>query len=443
MNAGKINKILDKELAEIKPYENEIKKIKEASKVIVEALKKELKRKKMKAEVFIGGSLAKNTIIKKEKYDIDIFVRFDKKYSEDKIRENFDKLIKSVRIKKAKMKMVHGSRDYAQLNFEKVFFEIVPSLKVGKPGEARNVTDLSYFHVNYIVNKIKKKLFRKKLSSKRNKRKKLADEIMLAKAFCYAQDCYGAESYIRGFSGYALELLVAYYGSFLNFLKAIASLKNGKIIIDSEKKYKNKQEIERELNSAKLESPIILIDPTFKERNATAALSAETFLKFKEACRKFLKNPSKTFFEKQEVDEEKLKKLAKRKKADFVCFTARTNKQAGDIAGSKLLKFYNLFAREIEKYFLVLEKAFKYNEKNEAEFFFVLKKKKEVIFSGPPIVAVENMLAFKKRHKNCFIKNGKVYAREKSKNVRDFFKSFKEKNKERIKNMSIINLSLS
>ncbi|MBD3252791.1 hypothetical protein GF386_03610, partial [Candidatus Pacearchaeota archaeon] len=54
------------------------------------------------------------------------------------------------------------------------------------------MTDLSYFHVNHILKKIKKN-------------KNLSDEIRLAKKFAYSQNCYGAESYIHGFSGYALE----------------------------------------------------------------------------------------------------------------------------------------------------------------------------------------------------------------------------------------------
>jgi len=62
-----------------------------------------------------------------------------------------------------------------------------------------------------------------------------------------------------------------------------------KIVIDIEKHYKNKQAVLMDLNSSKLHSPIILIDPTYKERNALAALSSETFRKFQEVSLKFLK----------------------------------------------------------------------------------------------------------------------------------------------------------
>jgi tRNA nucleotidyltransferase (CCA-adding enzyme) len=90
--------------------------------------------------------------------------------------------------------------------------------KISKPKEAENITDLSYSHVNYI--------------KKRIKNKKILDEIRIAKAFCYATNTYGAESYIGGFSGYAIELLVYHYGSFLKFIKAISKLDGKKEIID-------------------------------------------------------------------------------------------------------------------------------------------------------------------------------------------------------------------
>ena len=91
-----------------------------------------------------------------------------------------------------------------------------------------------------------------------------------------------------------------------------------------------------DLNEAKLESPIILIDPTFKSRNALAALSQETFEKFKQDAKKFLKSPSIKDFEIQELDLDKVKQNAKKNKHEFILIETKTRKQEGDIAGSKL-----------------------------------------------------------------------------------------------------------
>jgi len=280
--APRIKEVLNEEILKITPSGEEVKSINFKVREILSALSGNMKKSKIKADVFIGGSFAKDTLIRKGKHDVDIFVRFDsEKYGEEeKLAELLKKIVPKNSVR------VHGSRDYFRIKQDNIEFEIIPVLKIKKPSEAKNITDLSYFHVNYIKNKIKKN-------------KKLADEIRLAKAFLYYQNCYGAESYINGFSGYAVELLMVSYGGFVRFLDSCLKhdFSKGKIIIDAEKLYKNKETIMREMNEAKLNSPIVLVDPTFKERNALAALSNETFDKFKQVAAKFAKNPSEKFFE--------------------------------------------------------------------------------------------------------------------------------------------------
>jgi len=386
---NRIKEVLKKQVLLIKPGK-EKEKIDRETAEFIKQLEKEIKKRKIRAEVFVGGSLAKDTLIKREKYDIDIFVRFDRKYGDNKISSILNKILK-------RGKKIHGSRDYFQIRRGKMVFEIVPVLRIEKPEEAENVTDLSYFHVKYIKNKI-------------NKNKKLADEIRLAKIFCYAQNCYGAEGYIRGFSGYALELLVCYYGGFLKFIREMVNKKEKqRIILDPNKFYKNKQEILLELNEAKIQSPIVFVDPTFRERNALAALSSETFEKFKKICKKFLSKPSDKFFEKQNIEEE-----LKNKHKNLTIIEVRTSKQKGDIAGSKLRKFYDFLSRRMEKYFEIKIREFEYTEeKNLGKIYLVLKQKKKIIVEGPPITSIDNLNKFKKKHKNCFIKKGRAYAREK------------------------------
>ncbi len=397
----KIKEVLARQISLIKPPERELKIINRETEKFIKELERGIKKGKIRAEVFIGGSLAKETIIRKGSYDIDIFARFDKSYKDNELSAILGKVLKNAR-------KIHGSRDYFQVKKGKIIFEIIPTVKTAKPEQARNVTDLSYFHVNYIKNKIRKN-------------KKLADNIRLGKAFCYSQNCYGAESYIGGFSGYALELLVSYYGSFLDFIKAAAKSED-KIILDPGKFYKNKNEVLLELNEAKLQSPIVFVDPTFRERNALAALSLKTFEKFKKACREFLNKPSEKFFEKQDLE----KNLKKRHK-DLIIITARTNRQRGDIAGSKLKKFYGFLTVKLEKYFEVKARDFLYDEKsNTGKIYLSVKPKKKLVISGPPVTAAEHLLRFKKAHKNCFIKKGKSYAYEKGISFGKFLNELKK-----------------
>ncbi len=417
----KINEVLKEALTEAKPSLKEIGDIENKLKDFLIKLNHKLKSSKIDAEVFVGGSYAKRTLIKREKYDVDIFVRFDKKYIGKDISALTHKILEGI---KSNPIRIHGSRDYFKVNVEPwIFFEIVPVIKISKPQEAENITDLSYFHVKYLNKKLKKGL---------------SDDIILAKSFCHANRVYGAESHIKGFSGYSLELLIQYYGSFLKFIREIAKSKEDKIIIDAEKHYSNKKQILMDMNSSKLESPIILVDPTFRQRNALATLSYWTFKKFKDACREFLENPDIKFFKLKEIDFEKIGENAKKKKYDFVLLRISTKMQKGAIAGSKLLKFYEHLDNSLEKYFEIQEKEFYYRNEQYADCFFVGKKKEGLVIRGPPISKIEEVKKFKEKHKKTFVKSKIIYSKDEAKsNFKEFIVSWREKNREIIKSMYI------
>jgi tRNA CCA-adding enzyme len=420
-----VNSVLKDVLKKVEPGKEELKIIENSLRVFLYRLEKKIDASKISAEIFVGGSFAKGTLIKKEEYDIDIFVRFDKKYRE----KEFHGLLKKILKGEKNMTLVHGSRDYFRMNIAKnLFFEIIPVKKVKNPREAENITDLSYSHVNYIKRKLKNKKF--------------FDEIRLAKAFCYATNSYGAESYIQGFSGYGLELLIYHYKSFLKFARAVVKM-GGKEIIDIEKHYKNKNQILMDLNASKLHSPIILIDPTYKQRNALAALSEETFQKFRKACRDFLKNPGAGIFESKKIDLEKIMKNARKKRYESILLRAKTSKQEGDIAGSKLLKFHRYLEQEISRFFDIKGKGFEYLEGKSARYLFVAKKKRELLISGPSLKQKEHVRKFKKKHKKVFAKKGKIHTRKKIKsNLKKFIQDWRRKHKKITKDMYITELKV-
>jgi len=420
-----IKEILKREIDLIKPSSEEIAGIELELAKLRANIEEKIKKQKISAEIFIGGSFAKKTLIKKEKYDIDVFVRFDMKYDAEKISSMLKRLLPK------NVKKIHGSRDYFSLNKEiksiSVDFEIIPVIKIKNPVEAKNIMDLSYFHVNYVRKKIAKNT-------------RLADEIKLAKAFVHFQGCYGAESYINGFSGYALELLIVHYKSFVNFIKNIAKSSREKIVIDTEKFYKNRESILREVNEAKLSSPIILIDPTFKERNAVAALSQETFNMFRNACIGFLKKPSLEFFKKKDV----ISFLDKKYKNKLIKLNLLTEKQAGDIAGTKLKKFFSFFCSKIERYFEIKEKYFEYDEKqNMGKVYFVLNGRKEILFRGPPVGMEDRLKEFKKEHKKVIIQAGKSYAKEKNNlTFNKFLNEFSNKDEKILREMGVSSVEI-
>jgi len=427
MNA---KRIFDEVASSLSVSKEEQKILIKESERITSLIREGLKKAKTSAEVFVGGSFAKNTLVKGEFYDIDIFVRFDWKY-EDISRLLSNVLEKLTKKNKLKLEKLHGSRDYFRIIVRKnIIFEIVPVIKIKKPKEARNVTDLSYFHVNYVKRELKKG--------------KLEREVILAKQFCKAQKIYGAESYVNGFSGYALECLIINYKSFEKMLKELSKAKPGeRIIIDSEGLYKKKNDVLFEMNESKLGSPIILIDPTWKERNALAALSRETFEKFQDAASSFLKKPSRDFFIVKKFNLEALKEKAKKSKAEFVKIELETDKQPGDIAGTKLKKFASYLEKEMSRYFQIIEKEFDYSGKSKAAAYLIAKSKGEIIRIGPPKTLSEHAKAFKKQNKNIFEKQGILHARIKVNfSAKKFINEFSKKYAKTIKSMDITSLKI-
>lgn len=421
MNLKRVLESIDSEVDKEK-----LKEIKSKTDEILSFIREEIKKQKIDADVFLGGSLAKGTIAPGRFYDIDIFVRFGLEYEElsSFLEKIIDKVAKNGKYVKDR---IHGSRDYFRMwREEEIVFEIIPVSKIKKPNEARNVTDLSYFHVNYVKNALRGK--------------KTAQEIVLAKKFCKSNGIYGAESYVNGFSGYGLECLIIYYKTFENMIKSLIKVKD-RIIIDPAKKFRKKEEALFELNESKLKSPIILIDPTYKERNALAALSRETFENFKEIGKKLIKKPSTSFFEKKGFNKEELESLAKKSKAELLEIVLNTDRQEGDIAGTKLKKFSNFVERELSEYFKVLGKHFEYDLKNKANLYLILQTKKDIVRIGPPLKMKEAVKAFRKNNRECFEKNGFVHSRIKINfSGKEFLERFKQKYKDKIKEMDITEL---
>ena len=254
------------------------KKFSAATTLFLRKLNSSLKEGK----AILGGSGAKGTWLSGN-HDMDIFVLYGYSKFRDK-SPGLSNLLETV-LKKAfsgtKISRVHGSRDYFKLSFEGFNFEVVPILKISRAEQAINITDISPLHSRWV-----------------NKHAaKSKDDIRLLKRFCKAQNLYGAESYIGGFSGYVLEILIAHYGSFEKVLKASLKWKE-KDIIDPSRFYKGREALFH-INSSKLQSPLIVVDPVDKSRNAYAALSEDKFLRFKDTAKKYLHKPGEEFLKKR------------------------------------------------------------------------------------------------------------------------------------------------
>ncbi|MFH1770173.1 MAG: CCA tRNA nucleotidyltransferase [archaeon] len=406
-----MKELLSKIKKELKPDNRVITEVDDTVKKINSLLKKE----KIKADCVKGGSTAKGTFLKND-YDVDLFVRFDYSYKGKKISDILEPVLK----KAFKIERVHGSRDYFQIQ-NKLLFEIVPVLKITDYRKAANVTDMSPLHVTYVNKKLKE-----------NQR----DEIRLAKQFCKSAKVYGAESYIKGFSGHILDLLIIHYGSFEKLITAATKWKP-KMVIDLEKHLKDPI---KQLDKAKTHSPLIIVDPIQPDRNAAAAMNMEKFSLFVEACWKFLKNPSIEFFRVKPI----VKKEIKLDEDEQLIFMeALPLKGKKDIIGAKLLKTFQFLRAKIRKNdFELVDSGFEFIDKGI--MYFIIKKEilsKTMIMAGPPLTEKIGVERFREKHKNTFVENNRLYAEEnrKYREIDNLIKdSLKDKYiKERTKKISV------
>ncbi len=358
-------------------------------KAVTQSFLTSLNKKLSGASAILGGSGAKGTWLSGS-HDVDIFVLFDfQKYFQksDTLSEVLLPSLKKAFPKK-KIERLHGSRDYFQLSYEGITFEVVPILKISKAEDAVNITDVSPLHAKWVTKQCKNK-----------------EEVLLAKQFCKAQGLYGAESYIAGFSGYVLEILIVRYGSFEKLLKACLKWKK-KEIIDVAGHYKGK-DVLFELNKSKTISPLVVVDPVDSSRNAAAALGDEKVALLKTVAKKYLKNPADSFFVKQEVVKENLK-------GNVVWLDVVPLKGKRDVVGAKLLKVFVHLSKRLEP-FGISKSGWEYGEKSF--FYFVLKRDGLPEFDirkGPPVKMKDAVKQFKKKHKTTFTKSGHVMARIKN-----------------------------
>ena len=366
-------------LEQIKPTEEEKRSIKK----LIESVLKKIKIEDAKFE--LGGSYAKDTFLTGN-YDIDVFVKFPyKKYRNKDISEMLHKKLGFGH------KRIHGSRDYFQLQRKKYTFEFIPVLDIKNSSQAKNITDVSPLHKKWVKQHLKN-----------------PDEVRLVKKFCRAQEVYGAESYIKGFSGYVLEILIVHYGSFFNFIKAVSKWRLP-VYIDVSRHYKNKEEALKKINKSKTSNGLIIVDPTQKERNAAAAISKEKVSMLINSCKEYLRNPSDEFFIEKKLNIKDL--VVESGENNLLLGKIKTFKGKKDVMGSKLVKVYDYVENKL-KYagFNVIKSGWYFNK--DSLIYYIVKDEflhDKITHSGPPLKEKRHVEEFKKKHGNYKISKGKIY----------------------------------
>ncbi len=274
--------VLTKALELVVPDAEEIRRAKKAEEEIKNRLDK------LDVEYIFVGSYARNTWLRGN-LEIDVFLLFPENMSKEDLRVKGLEIGKSVldeyEIRYAEHPYVHGKVGDVEV-------DVVPCYKLSDARSIKSAVDRTPFHHRWLKDRIKGK----------------ENEVRLLKGFLKANGIYGAEYKVRGFSGYLCELLVVFYGSFLEILK-------------NARKWSRRTVIDVARGEVKEGKEFFVVDPVDEKRNVAANLSLDNLARFVHLARLFMESPSLSFFmppKKPKVDNTRLMEvLSERDSAVF------------------------------------------------------------------------------------------------------------------------------
>jgi len=387
----KAKSFIKKALKEILPDKKTERELKSLARKVLKIAKR--KAKKYKADAIIVGSITRDTWLP-DKKEFDVFILFPKELSPVDLEkyglEVGEKIVKEM---KGTFTLKYAQHPYLSAEINDVEIDIVPCFKVKNTSELKSAVDRTPFHAKYLQKHLKKNQ---------------ANEVRLLKKFLKSHGLYGADAKTQGFSGYLCELLIIKYKNFLNLLKS-AKKWNIQEIIDLENYYK-KSEYPL-LKKMFRDQPLIVIDPTDKERNVAAALSCENFYKFKKVSEEFLNNPcEETFFGKTNyMTDFEFSRMKLKRGTEILLIKFKPPSVSPDILWPQLRKFAERIKNILEerKYeFKVYGKDVYTDEKElalvllELEVYSLPNVQKII---GPIVFDEKNSKAFLEAHKNPLI----------------------------------------
>ncbi len=357
-------------------------------------------------EIMLTGSVARGTNVRGN-YDIDIFLLFKNNISEEEMEKRGIEIAKRV-IKKHRNEtyvMKYAEHPYLMLNMNDrgITVDLVPSFKIKDASERVSAVDRTQLH-NQFINS--------------NFNERLRDDVRLLKTFLTSNGIYGAEARIEGFSGYLCELLIFHFGSFSNFLSAMASLKLPAVL-----DIKNNSRIQGMQADfvKKFSKDFIVIDPVDENRNVAANVSSESLSLLMLKARKFLAEPSVSAFygsKFSDVDSKaQVRKLGKELGLDVYVLAFKVPDIAEDIIWQQIKKMRKRIEDILKQSNFAPELSFQnISDKFGVISFFInpmsCNSKK---IAGPQIIMADSVDAFMKKHRKpfVFIEGDKIYSMQK------------------------------
>ena len=335
------------------------------------------------------GSAARSTWLRGN-HDIDIFITFPETLSKEELTVRGCAIAEKLAETADHREDRHSEHPYIHIRKYGFEIDLVPCFRVPDASCIKSAVDRTPFHCRFIKERIAGR----------------EDDVLLLKQFMKGAGVYGSEVRNRGFSGYASELLVIFYGSFDEVIKAAAQWKPG-VFIDI-----------MDHGNVSFDDPLVMIDPTDPGRNVSAALSLDRFMKLADHARAFIRRPDVSFFFREKTlpysDEEILSVFEKRG-TYFTAIRFRSPKKADDTLYPQLFRMENSVRETLENNDFKVIRTLSYGDDEECVILIELLSgllPPVRVKDGPPVSAHPNSDAFRKKYVaagdtySIFIRNG-------------------------------------
>jgi tRNA nucleotidyltransferase (CCA-adding enzyme) len=384
-----LNTILASIIPSIRPSDKERHRLKTLAQRLIERINSIGKAEGLNVNGILVGSSARGTWISGE-HDLDIFIMFPPHVERQYLEEKGLYIARRIALEGDCFEERYAEHPYIHAVIDGFEVDLVPAFNVENAAQIKSAVDRTPFHNKYVASRIGG----------------LEDDVLLLKQFQKGSGVYGSELKTHGFSGYLVELLVIYYGSFEKVLKAACDWKFGTLI-----------DIENH-GIINHKDPLIMIDPTDPARNVAAALSPDNMCIFMDRACDFLKNPDGSYFHisiLQPLGDKDLEYLIFTRGTSLIAVEFEAPDEVEDVLFPQLYKLEGSCHEMLERYdFRVYNSGVWAKEKAivlyELESATLPNVKKH---TGPMVGTKEHASAFKSKYdhanklSNVYIRDGK------------------------------------
>ena len=309
-------------------------------------------------EAIVGGSYAKDTWVSGSR-EVDVFARFPAA-NEEELEAQVPALFAAF----PEAEHVHGSRTYLRADIGGVTVEIIP---IRPLTDDANTMDHSPDHITYV---------QKHLTS--------PNDVRRLKSLLRENRIYGAESHVRGFSGYVCELLIIAYSTLEKLAQEAASWEEGTRVRFHDEGYA-------------FEAVLIVEDPTDPRRNAAAAVDERAFRTFTKLMDHIRSGRDE-------------RSIIAPIEPPYVRVVMHGSHEKQDISFAQLRTIHDRLERELEP-FGVRDAQWHTNGSWESRFSLERTELEPVqVRIGPPISIPDAVSAFTEHHPDAYEEDGRIIA---------------------------------